>query len=131
MYERVYSESLQTRWENALSTNASSGASWPLVEDLRGTWRVQRLSGIVPMKGLYKVIGGNRGATGATWSPFPDFGFSLEQLDSSVLLVYDRPLGFMQDELRKETECCWLGRARLAGRQYAWFRMVPYESAGS
>ncbi len=95
------------------------------VESLDGDWKVRRLSGPVPMPGAYKEARGGRGTTWARWSPFPALPFHLEQRGDSVMLIYDSPLSFLKDELRPQDDGSWLGRARVAGRQYAWFRMVP------
>lgn len=122
-------EGLEARWEEAGRIQASDGSP-SVVDGLDGTWEVQRLTGPVPMRGIYKVASAGRGRTGAGWSPFGDAGFRLEQHEDSVILIYDSPLSFMRDEFRKEADGSWLGRARAGGRQYAWFRMVPYDSSG-
>lgn len=100
----------------------------PCAAALDGGWRVERLTGAVPMSGLYKVVCGGRGRTGASWSPLPDLGFRLTRLESSVLLIYDSPLSFLRDEFRREADGGWIGRARAFGRQYAWFRMLPLQT---
>lgn len=96
-----------------------------LVEALDGEWWVERLSGPVPMPGVHKTIRDGRGRTWARWSPLPDLPFRLVQRRDLVLLVYDFPLSSLRDELRRETGGSWLGRATVAGRRYAWFRLVP------
>lgn len=107
----------------ALWAKRATAAS--VVEALDGDWEVRRLSGPVPMPGVYKRARGGRGTTWARWSPFPALAFHLEQREDSVILIYDGPLSFIRDELRLQEDGCWLGRATVAGRQYAWFRMVP------
>ena len=97
------------------------------VEALDGGWRVRRLSGPVPMPGVYKAARGGRGTTWARWSPFPALTFRLQQRGDSMVLIYDSPLSFLEDELRLQDDGSWLGRARVAGVQYAWFEMVPVE----
>ena len=108
---------LEARWEQSAAVGG--------VESLDGEWKVQRLSGPVPMPGVYKAARGGRGTTWARWSPFPALAFHLEQREGSVMLIYDSPLSFLEDELRLGDDGSWLGRARVAGVQYAWFRMVP------
>lgn len=105
---------------------ASPGA----VEDLDGDWRVERLTGPVPMPFVWKRVRRGHGRT--RFLPRPPLGMTAEpglpfdllgRIDH-VELRYRLPLGFLVDELRREADGSWLGRARLAGVQYAWFRMV-------
>lgn len=111
-------ESPESRWAGA--EGASSALS-----GLDGRWKVERLSGLVPMPGVYKEIQDGRGRTTAGWSPFRDLPFRLERVEEGVLLTYDSPFTFLRDELRREPDGSWLGRATVAGSRYAWFRMVP------
>ena len=122
--------SLEERWFEAAPAHQND-RNCPSVEALAGLWKVERLTGVVPMRGLYKRVAGDRGGTGATWSPLPDFGFHLTESADSVLLVYDAPLSTMRDELRREANGCWLGRAWLAGWQYAWFRLTPWPAGAA
>lgn len=96
-----------------------------MVAGLDGDWKVERLSGPVPMPGVRKEVRGGRGRTWARWSPFPDLPFRLEQREDHVLLVYNPPFSHLRDELRREADGSWLGRATVAGVQYARFRMAP------
>jgi hypothetical protein len=68
-----------------------------------------------------------RGGWGETYLlPFgPKFPFGLEQREGHVALIYRPPLSFLVDELRAEVDGSWLGRAKVAGFRYAWFRMTP------
>ena len=125
-----YPQSFEERWRKAGEYYDGAQRLFS-VDDLEGSWEVQRLSGLVPMSGIYKVISGNRGRTGARWAPFGDVGFTLTQRGSSVVLVYNKPLSFMRDEFRREADGSWLGKARAAGVHYAWFRMVPHEEVGT
>lgn len=111
-------ESLRERWAAGGIGPASA------VDSLEGEWKVERLSGPVPMPGVYKTIRAGRGRTWARWSPFGDLPFRLEQRRDLVLLVYDPPFSAIRDELRPETGDSWLGRATVAGRRYAWFRLI-------
>lgn len=112
-------EAFEKRW--ALAAGACSGHG---IEELEGGWSVWRLSGPVPMVGMYKRICGSGGYTGADWSPLRDAPFVLEQLKDSVMLRYRRPLSFLRDELRQEGGGSWLGRAYVGGVQYAWFSLT-------
>lgn len=114
-------ESLEAR----RAVGAESQVVESVVEDLDGDWKVERLSGPVPMPGVYKAVRNGRGRTWARWSPFPDLPFRLEQRKDHVLLIYGSPFSGLRDELRREADGSWLGRATVAGRRYAWFRMAP------
>jgi hypothetical protein len=98
-----------------------------MVDNLEGDWKVERLSGPLPMPFVWKRIRGARGTTRVL--PFgPKLPFRLEQREEHVALIYLGPLSFMVDELRLEADGSWLGRANAAGVRYAWFRMVPMGS---
>lgn len=116
----------EERWAMA-QTPQSVSICENKVEDLDGRWQVRRLSGPVPMPGVFKAISNGKGHTGATWSPFPDLPFELEQKSDYVELVYSSPLPFIRDELRREADGSWLGKANIAGVQYAWLAMIPCE----
>jgi hypothetical protein len=112
----------------ALFEAASPGA----VAELEGDWRVERLTGPVPMPFVWKrVRHDGRGRTRLLPRPplgvtaEPGLPFDLLGRIGHIELRYRLPLGFLVDELRREAGGSWLGRARLAGVQYAWFRMVP------
>ena len=92
------------------------------IENLQGDWKVERLSGPVPMPGVWKRIGGPRGSTRISWSP--SLPFRLEQREDHVALIYRWPLHTMVDELRYEAPHSWYGRATAAGIEYARFRMI-------
>jgi hypothetical protein len=110
------------RWERARAAT---------VQELEGDWRVERLTGPVPMPFVWKRIHRGRGRTrllprppfGA--SPEPGLPFVLLAREGHVELRYRAPLSLLRDELRREADGGWLGRAYLAGVQYAWFRMAP------
>ena len=115
----------EDRWERA--------AGGRDVKNLEGDWKVERLSGPLPMPFVWKRIRGGRGETRVlprSWRalgpPFePKFPFELEQREEHVTLIYRPPLSFLVDELRLEADGSWLGRAKAAGLRYAWFRMIP------
>jgi hypothetical protein len=102
------------------------------VKNLEGDWRVERLSGPLPMPFVWKRIRGGRGETHVlprSWqaigSPLePRFPFELKQREGHVSLIYRQPLSFMLDELRLEPNGVWLGQAKAVGIRYAWFQMV-------
>ena len=100
------------------------GTSPSVIANLQGDWRVVRLTGPLPMAGLWKQVNGAGGKTRGWWGPL-GLPFELEQREERVLLVYKPPLAFMVDELRSEEDGSWIGRATAAGALYAWFRLVP------
>lgn len=95
------------------------------VEALEGVWNVERLSGPLPVAGVWKRVWGVQGET-RVWGS-PGIPFMLERREKCVALVYRPPLAFLVDELRLEESSSWIGRATVAGLGYAWFRMVPME----
>ena len=95
------------------------------IENLEGDWKVERLSGVVPMPGVWKRVRGPRGSTRIGRSP--GVPFRLEQRGNYVALIYRPPLHMMVDELRYEEPHSWLGRATVAGIEYARFRMARTE----
>ena len=126
---RFYEE----RWERAGMRDAEGQEALSVVGNLDGDWRVQRLSGPVPMPLVWKRIRAGRGTTRVS-PPLrrrsslplePKLPFGLEQREGHVALIYLGPLSFLIDELRLEEDGSWLGRANAAGVRYAWFRMVP------
>lgn len=117
----------EDRWEQA------SDAAWrewlSVLRDLQGDWKVERLSGPLPMTFVWKRIRGSRGETYVlppSWRT-PGLPFELEQRKGYVALIYRPPLSFLVDELRLEADGSWLGRANVVGFQYSWFRMVPMQ----
>jgi hypothetical protein len=129
---RFYEE----RWERAGTRDAEGQEALSVVGNLDGDWRVERLSGPVPMPFVWKRIRAGRGTTRVS-PPLrrrrglplePKLPFRLEQCEGHVALTYLGPLSFLIDELRLEEDGSWLGRANAAGVRYAWFRMVPVES---
>jgi hypothetical protein len=129
---RLYKE----RWERAGARDTEAQKSLSVVGNLDGDWRVERLSGPVPMPFVWKRIRAGRGTTRVS-PPLrrrsglplePKLPFRLEQRKEHVALIYLGPLSFLIDELRLEEDGSWLGRANAAGIRYAWFRMVPIES---
>jgi hypothetical protein len=129
---RFYEE----RWERAGTRDAEGQETLSVVGNLDGDWRVERLSGPVPMPFVWKRIRAGRGTTRVSprlrrrrGLPLePKLPFRLEQREGHVALIYLGPLSFLVDELRLEEDGSWLGRANAAGVRYAWFRMVPVES---
>ncbi len=124
------------RWERAGARDAEAQKSLSIVGNLDRDWRVERLSGPVPMPFVWKRIRAGRGTTRIS-PPLrrrsglplePKLPFRLEQREGHVALIYLGPLSFLVDELRLEEDGSWLGRANAAGVRYAWFRMVPVES---
>ncbi|MDQ4063101.1 MAG: hypothetical protein M3122_04215 [Actinomycetota bacterium] len=98
------------------------------MRNMEGNWRVERLSGPVPMPFVWKQVRDGRGTTrvsplGASFGP--GLPFRLEQCEGHVALIYMGPLSFLMDKLRREADGSWLGRANVAGIQYAWFRLIP------
>ena len=111
----------EERWERAGQESLS------IVKNLEGDWKVERLRGPVPMPFVWKRIRYGRGET-RVLAFGPKLPFRLEQREGHVSLIYRLPLSFLVDELRREADGSWLGRANAAGTQYAWFRMVPMKT---
>jgi hypothetical protein len=82
---------------------------------LAGSWRVERVSGIVP-RGLRKRIGDHGGWT--LLGPLPVGYFRLR---GSTL---DYALWPVRDELTQMDDGTWLGRALVLGREFCRFRLV-------
>jgi hypothetical protein len=117
-------EEYEARWERAGARDAEQEPQLSVVGNLEGDWRVERLSGPVPMPFVWKRIRSGRGTTRAL--PFGlKLSFRLEQREGHVALIYLGPLSFLLDELRLEANGTWLGRANAAGVRYAWLRMTP------
>jgi hypothetical protein len=126
----------EERWERAGARDAEAQKSLSVVGNMDGDWRVERLSGPVPMPFVWKRIRAGRGTTRVS-PPLrrrsglplePKLPFRLEQREGHVALIYLGLLSFLVDELRLEEDGSWLGRANAAGIRYAWFRMVSVES---
>ncbi len=115
----------EDRWQSA-GARLVRGGSPSVLKDLEGDWRVERLTGPVPMVGLWKRVSGTRGATRGWWGPL-GIPFKLERQEGHVALIYEPPFSFMVDELRLQEDGSWIGRAYAAGVRYAWFRMVPID----
>jgi hypothetical protein len=83
---------------------------------LDGSWRVERLSGLVPPLPIRKRIAGDSGVTlvGPVRLPFRVEGTTLR---------YRAPLHAFVDELEPSGEG-FVGRARVLGREYGRFRLV-------
>lgn len=125
-------EEYEERWERAGARDEVRREPLSILRNLEGDWKVERLSGPLPMPFVWKRIRGGRGETRVlpSWRtgglPLePKLPFALEQREGHVDLIYRPPLSFLVDELRLEEDGTWLGRANVAGLQYAWFRMVP------
>lgn len=129
----------EDRWERAASVHNVARrellgeVSISIVKNLEGDWKVERLSGPVPMPFVWKRIRGGQGETHVlprSWQTIgaplePKFPFELKQREGHVSLIYRPPLSFMVDDLRLEANGSWLGQAKAAGIRYAWFQMVP------
>jgi hypothetical protein len=83
---------------------------------LDGSWRVERLSGLLPPLPIQKTIAGDAGVTriGLVRLPFRVEGTTLR---------YRPPLQGFVDELQRSGDG-FVGRATLFGREYARFRLV-------
>ena len=123
----------EERWERAGARYTQAQKSLSVVGNLDGDWKVERLSGPVPMPFVRKRIRAGRGTTHVS-PPLrrrgglplePKLPFRLEQREGHVALIYVGPLSFLVDELRMEANGSWLGRANAVGVRYAWFKMVP------
>jgi hypothetical protein len=84
--------------------------------ELSGRWRVERVSGLLPPRGVRKRIDRGRGTT---WvGPIPVGFFRIE----------DRMLDYagwpIRDELRPAENGEWIGRGLIFGRQFCVFRLV-------
>ena len=85
--------------------------------ELHGTWRVERVSGLLPpLVGVRKEISGARGATAVGWlrASFDIVGRELR---------YRGVLSGLVDVLERNAEGGWDGRATLWGREYGRFRL--------
>ena len=126
----------EERWERAGKRDAEGLEPLSVVGNLDGDWKVERLSGPVPMPFVWKRIRAGQGTTRVS-PPLrrrrglplePKLPFRLEQREGHVTLIYLGPLSFLVDELRLEEDGSWLGQANAAGIRYAWFRMSPFVS---
>jgi hypothetical protein len=129
---RSGSTEYEERWERAGLRDAERREPLSVLRNLEGAWKVERLSGPLPMPFVWKRIEGGRGETHVLPSWWrgglllePQLPFGLEQREGHVDLIYCPPLSFLVDQLRLEEDGTWLGRANVAGFQYAWFQMFP------
>jgi hypothetical protein len=83
---------------------------------LEGSWRVERVSGLLPPGGLRKRIGARGGST------------RLGPLPLALFRVRERTLDYLgwpvRDELRPAGDGSWVGRGLLFGREFCRFRLV-------
>jgi hypothetical protein len=84
---------------------------------LDGSWRVERLSGVLPPLPIRKRIAGDSGVTRIGLMRLP---FRVE----GTTLHYRPPLQAFVDELQPSGDG-FVGRATVLGREYARFRLVP------
>ena len=84
---------------------------------LEGTWRVERVSGVLPPFGLSKRIEGGSGWTRAAGVRVAPFDVDGQALDYLLL-----PL---RDELAPRPDGTWDGRGLAFGREFCRFRLVP------
>jgi|SRR4051794_36028274 hypothetical protein len=82
---------------------------------LRGEWRVERLSGLLP-PGVGKRIGARSGVTTVFGLPVAPFTVSGRRLVYRWLPIHDA--------LAQDSAGGWLGEGRLAGRRFCRFRLV-------
>ena len=84
---------------------------------LDGDWRVERVSGLLPPVAMRKRVDGDSGVTqvGPLRLPFRVVGTTLQ---------YRPPLQAFADELQASGDG-FAGRAKIFGREYARFRLVP------
>ena len=93
------------------------------MDELKGRWRVERLSGALPpMVAVHKEIHGKRGET--KFGHFLTLPFRIEERKDCPALVYRPPFSMLADELRQQTEDSWLGETTLEGRALGRFRMT-------
>lgn len=91
--------------------------------ELEGRWRLQRLGGALPpLIAARKEIRGDRGET--RFGFLPGVSFRVEERADCLALVYRPPFSKLVDEVRKEPEGSWLGKATLGGRTFGQFRMT-------
>lgn len=83
---------------------------------LDGTWRVERLSGLLPPLPMRKTIAGSSGVTRVG---LVRLSFRVE----GTTLRYRPPLQAFVDELQPSGDG-FIGRATVFGREYARFRLV-------
>ena len=104
-------------------TIKESGRASSSMDELKGRWRVERLSGALPpMVAVYKEINGKRGET--RFGHFLTLPFRIEQREDCPALVYRPPISMLVDELRKQAEDSWLGETTIGGRAFGRFRMT-------
>ena len=85
-------------------------------DELAGHWRVERVSGLVPPRGLRKRIGSTAGSTRV--GPIP---VALFRVRGRMLDYAGWPL---RDELAPAENGEWVGRGLLFGREFCRFRLV-------
>jgi hypothetical protein len=94
------------------------------MDGFEGRYRVERTGGALPpLVGVTKVVSGDAGSTlllGAVGYPF-----RVKPRPGGLTLRYRAPLVLLVDELTPGPEGTWLGVAKLAGREYGRFRLVP------
>jgi hypothetical protein len=83
--------------------------------DLTGSWRVERISGLLPPL-LRKRIGSDRG-----WTAFGRLPLAPFRVRGGML---DYVLWPVQDELAEGEQGEWLGRGLVFGREFCRFRLV-------
>jgi hypothetical protein len=103
-----------------VATGGSAPSPGMPATSLQGSWRVERVSGLLPpLLPIRKRIGAETGVTriGLLRLPF--------RVDATTLR-YRPPLQGFVDELEPSGEG-FAGRATLFGREYARFRLLPEE----
>ena len=86
---------------------------------LDGTWRVERVSGLLPPFGLTKRIGGDSG-----WTRVGGLPAALFHVRGTTLEYVGWPV---RDELSPQPDGSWAGRGLLAGREFCRFRLVKLD----
>lgn len=84
--------------------------------DPAGRWRVERLSGLLPPRGLRKRIGEESG-----WTLFGPVPLAYFRRRGATL---DYVLWPVRDELTRMDDGSWVGRGLLLGREFCRFRLV-------
>jgi hypothetical protein len=86
------------------------------VNQLEGTWRIERLSGLLPPAGLSKEFTAGRG-----WTRVVGIRVASFDVQGTALVYRLLPL---RDELEELPDGSWSGRGLVFGRSYCRFRLL-------